>query len=230
MIKRIIYVLLLVMVCWSYGAAKTSRAGDQTVFGYRFGAGGGMGISAISINDLTSYLNVIHVPDIVNRVSEFNAAVEFFGSFDLFLHADYAAGFEYSYLLGSHTIETGFGSNIFSYSYHMPLLLGHYIVAGSEYFFKFGGGLGYFHSRYKEDVTEFPQPLVYTGGGVGGKLQAVGHTPFGESLFGYIGIEMRFAFPGSVTDDEGNKLTDGREDVSLNFFSFGLKFGLTFYF
>jgi len=189
-----------------------------------------MGVSAISINDLTSYLNVIHVPDIINRVSEFSAAVEFFGSFDLFLHTDYGAGLEYSYLLGSHTIETGFGSNVFSYSYHMPLLLGHYIVAGSEYFFKFGGGIGYILSRYKEDVTEFPEPLIYTGGGVGGKLQAVGHTPFGESLFGYIGVEMRFALPGSVTDDEGNTLTDGREDVSLNFFSFGLKFGLMFYF
>lgn len=229
MIKRVVFVYLLVIVCCSNGTSETHDTDNQTMFGYRFGIGGGMGISAVSLNDLTSYLNFIHVPNIDNRISEFNSAVEFFGSFDFLYHADYAAGFEYSYLLGSHTIATGFGSNFFSYSYHMPLLLGHYLVTGSDYFFKFGGGLGYFLSRYKEDHTDYTEPLIYTGAGIGGKIQAVGHTPFGDNLFGYIGLEMRFAFPGAVIDNDGNKLNDGREDVSLNFFSFGLKFGLMFY-
>lgn len=203
---------------------------DNVILQYRYGIGGGMGVSAISVNEVVSYLNLLYIPDIYSRISEFSSSIEFFGSYDHFINPNFAAGFEYSYLLGSHNISTGFGSNDFTYSYHMPLLLGHYVLGGSEYFFKFGGGLGYIFARFKEDLAALPDAIVYTGGGIGGKAQAVGHTPFGDNLFGYIGVEMRFAFPGSVHDDEGKALTDGRDDVSLNFFSFGLKFGLMYYF
>ncbi len=230
MTRKIISIPLLTFLLWSSSVSQTNDIQGGTLFGYRYGIGGGMGISAISMNEFISYMNLLHVQDVYNRISEFNSAIEFFGTFDLFLRHDFASGFEYSYLFGSHNIATGFGSNDFNYSYHLPLLLGHYLVSGSNYFFKFGGGLGYIFARYEEDLVDLPEPIVYTGGGVGGKAQAVGHTPFGDNLFAYIGLEMRFGFPGSVTDDEGRTLTDGRNDVSFNFFSFGLKFGLMYFF
>jgi len=227
--KLLSYCLLLLLMI----AAQDIRSDDiedSVILQYRYGIGGGMGVSAISVNEVVSYLNLLYIPDVSSRISEFNSAIEFFGSYDLFLSSNLATGFEYSYLLGSHNISTGFGSNDFTYTYHLPLVLGHYILSGSEYFFKFGGGLGYIFARFKEDLAALPEAIVYSGGGIGGKAQAVGHTPFGDDLFGYIGVEMRFAFPGSVTDDEGRTLTDGRDNVSLNFFSFGVKFGLMYYF
>jgi hypothetical protein len=229
-IQRNAAVLLVSVFLWTQSSAQSDLTEQGSVFGYRYGIGGGMGITAISMNDVVSYLNLLHVPDRYNRISEFSSAVEFFGSFDLFLSPNIATGIEYSYLLGSHNISTGFGTDDFSFSYHMPLILGHYVVNGANYFFKFGGGLGYLFARYREDLGTLPEALIYSGGGIGGKAQAVGHTPFGDNLFAYIGIEMRFGFPGSVVDEDGRPLTDGRDNVSLNFFSFGLKFGLMYYF
>lgn len=225
--RKISLVFILMCMLWTPGEV---QSGDADRLEYRFGVGGGMGISAVSITDLFSYINQTPGIDPYNRLSEFSTAVEFFGAIDLFVRPTIATGFEYSYLLGSHSIETGFGSYDHHFMYHLPLVLGNYIVAGEGYFFKFGGGLGYILARYEEDPVDFPGPIVYTGGGIGGKAQAIGHTPFGDNLFAYIGAEMRFGFPGSVEDEEGRPLTDGRNDVSFNFFSFGLKFGLMYYF
>lgn len=203
---------------------------ESTLFGYRYGISGGMGLSAISVNDVVTFLNFLYGPQLDHRISEFNSSVEFYGVIDVFIKGNMSTGIEYSYLFGSHNFPTGFGSDDYSFSYHMPLLLGHYVIAGSGYFFKFGGGLGYLFARFKEDLTLEPEPIVYSGGGIGGKLQAIGHTPFGDNLYAYIGVDFRFGFPGTVTDNDGTVLTDGRSDISMNFFSFGLKFGLSYFF
>jgi hypothetical protein len=223
----LIYFLMLLCIANAWGKSKPD---DGAVFGYRFGIGGGMGISAVSISALVSYLNLREGFALQERIPEFNSAVEFFASFDWYLQTDIAFGFEYSYLFGSHNFSGTFGSNDYSYSFHMPIILGHYLVRGPGYFFKFGGGLGYFMTRYREDLMELTEPVVYKGGGVGGKFHAVGHTPFGDNLYGYVGAEVRFAFPGSVSDSEGQVLSSGPNDVSMNFISLGLKFGLTYNF
>lgn len=228
--NRISIILFLLLFTGMVNVSLADNSNEGTLFGYRFGIGGGMGITAISPNDLVTYLNMVHVPDIFSRISEFSSAVEFFGSIDMFLRQSFAVGFEYSYLFGSHNIDTGFGTDDFSYSYHMPIILGHYLLAGTNYFFKFGGGLGYYFSRYKEELIDFPEALLFTGSGIGGKAHAVGHTPFGDNLYGYIGVEIRFGFPGRVSNEDDIVLNDGRNDVTMNFFSFGLKFGLTYNF
>lgn len=230
MMKKIFVVSLLTLALCSTGVSQTSDISRETLFGYRYGIGGGMGVSAVSIHELFTYINQSPGVDPQNRLSEFSTAIEFFLTMDLFLQPQFAVGMEYSYLFGSHNFATVTGSDDFFYSYHLPLLLGHYLVAGSEFFFKFGGGLGYIFARYVEDLATRPEAIVYTGGGIGGKAQAVGHTPFGDNLFAYIGAEMRFGFPGSVTDSDGRPLQGRDSDVSFNFFSFGLKFGLMYYF
>jgi hypothetical protein len=201
-----------------------------SVLGYRYGIGGGMGLHSINVTDVVRYINGNYVVDPESRLSEFSTAVEFFGAFDLFMFRGLALGFEYSYMLSSHNIPSGFGSSDFTLTLHSPLLLGHYIVEGSNFFFKFGGGIGYTFVRFREELAQLPDPEIYSGGGLGGKLSAIGHTPFGDHLFGYIGIEMRFGFPGTVKNDEGMYLNDGIDDVSLTYLSFGLKFGLMYYF
>lgn len=227
---RLLLPMFVLMFFSLASASEKDNPKEGAVFGYRAGIGGGMGISAVSISDLVSYLNLREGFTLQERIPEFNSAVEFFATYDMFLRSDVALGFEYSYLFGSHNFSGTFGSNNYSYSFHMPVILGHYLVKGPGYFFKFGGGLGYFFTRYREDLTELTEPVVYTGGGLGGKLQAVGHTPFGDNLFGYVGVEMRFAFPGSVSDNDGRILRSGDRDVTMNFISLGLKFGLTYNF
>jgi len=227
--NKLITLIVIIILFASPVAVGVANQEDSIWSAYRYGFSGGMGVSAISVNEVVSYLNLLYIPDVYSRISEFNAAIEFFGTYDLFIRPNVVVGFEYSYLLGSHNIATGFGSNDFTYSFHLPLALAHYVIGSSDYFFKFGGGLGYVFARYREDLADLPDPIVYTGGGLGGKVQGIGQTPFGDNLFGYIGIEMRFGLPGTVSDTNGVKLTDGRDNVALNFFSFGLKFGLTYY-
>ena len=222
--------MFLLMFFSVVSASEKYNAEERPMFDYRSGIGGGMGISAVSISDLVSYLNLREGFTLQERIPEFNSAVEFFVTFDWFMQSDVAFGFEYSYLFGSHNFSGTFGSNDYSYSFHMPVMLGHYLLKGPGYFFKFGGGLGYFFTRYREDLMELTEPIVYTGGGIGGKIHAVGHTPFGDNLYGYVGVEMRFAFPGSVSDNEGIVLRSGDKDVTMNFISLGLKFGLTYNF
>jgi hypothetical protein len=227
---RILAALLFTAAMLSPAEGGHPSGHSGTLFGYRYGFGGGMGLSAVSVNDVVSYLNLLYVNQPQDRLSEFSTAVEFFGTFDYFLSESYSGGVEYAYLLFSHNLSTGFGTNDFTVSYHLPLVLVHYLVAGSNYFFKFGGGMGYLFVRYKEDLVDLPDAIVYTGGGLGGKLQAVGHTPFGDNLYAYIGVDMRFGFPGSVENADGQTLRSREGDVSFNFFSFGLKFGLTYFF
>jgi hypothetical protein len=227
--KRLLLSFIIPGLVWISAAAQTDRSDTGTIFGYRFGIGGGMGVSAISITDLFTYINQMPGTDPYNRLSEFSTAVEFFAAADIVLHPTIMTGVEYSFILGSHSVETGFGSDNYTFTYHMPLVLAHYLLMGEGYFFKLGGGVGYVFTRYEEDPTYAP-PFLYTGGGIGGKIQAVGHTPFGDNLYAYIGAEMRFGFPGPVADEDGRTLRNVNKDVSFNFFSFGLKFGLMYYF
>ncbi|MEE9187514.1 MAG: hypothetical protein V3U10_05680, partial [Bacteroidota bacterium] len=81
----------------------------------------------------------------------------------------------------------------------------------------------------------FPMPVPeedYSARGFGAKVEAAGHTSLGGNLYGSIAGDLRLDFVGDLESKTGRKLVNlvSQDNVSLHFFSLGIKFGLSYYF
>jgi hypothetical protein len=203
---------------------------DEVKYGtYGIGVSGGMGINATSFNDLTNYINAGFVVDPVDRVSEFTSTVEFFLSADGLIRSNFSLGADYSYSLNSYTIRGYSGTTDFQYSVHTPLLSGSYVVFGPQYHLKFGGAAGLSFMRFEQKLPFDTKSELYKGSGFAGMLNAIGHTPFGGNLYGYIGLTFRFGIIGDIRNDAGEPLAFPERSINMDYISFGVRFGLTYY-
>lgn len=197
-----------------------------------FGVGGGMGVSTVSAGDVVDYMNTLVAPS--ERIDEFGTAVEFFISPELQLNSSWGIKAEYSYLLKSYNVTGGggLGTYEFTYDVHMPTLVLQYLIIREGYLFKFGAGVGFHLASFSERYPSSIDELKFTAQGLGGKLEAAGHTSLGDNLYGMIAGDLRLDFLGGLESESGQKLRSrvGQDEVSLDFFSVGIKFGLVYYF
>ncbi len=191
----------------------------------RIGVSAGLGVNYHSANDIVDRINGNNVT--AQRVSNFKSGVEFFGAIGIPLSPNWAVKIEYSYLLASYTQGTNFGNAEFSYHVHMPTLIGQYILREAEtYNLKIGAGVGFHLAGYSEKYSTVD--ATYTGSGLGTLLDVEANTALGEHLFAHLGAQSRWDFIGKLTNAAGQ--TPGNLSTTFNFFSVGVRLGMSYYF
>jgi len=192
----------------------------------------GMGLTYISASDIVAYINSLTT----QQTKELTAAGEFFIAPEIQFSNSFALKLEYSYLMKPYNIDvSNAGTYHLSYILHMPSVILDYLIVGDGYFFKFGGGMGYHFGIFTQRFPNSNTDATYSASGVGFKLEAVGNTTLGGSLYALIGVALRGDFIGQLQDKDGNyiiirKPYSSDENARLGFLSFGIKFGLTYYF
>jgi hypothetical protein len=201
-----------------------SANGEEIVRKSRAGLSAGMGVCYLNAPDIVALVNATAG----TREADFKAAVEFFGAGSLPFSQDWSLKLEYTYLLGGYTVPGPFGGSEFTIALHMPTLIVQYILAEEViYNVKGGAGLGY-HFGDLRTKGALLGDASYNGKGLGALLEFEANTAFGEDLFGFLALEMRWDFVGNVKD-EANR-SPGPNEVALNFFGIGAKFGFSYYF
>jgi len=189
----------------------------------RMGISLGMGVSYVSATDLVDRLNGSGIT--TERVSSFTAGAEFFGVLSYPLSTDWAVKLEYAYLVASYNVPTISPGSEFSFSLHMPTLVGQYILVDKGiYNVKGGIGVGYHFGSYFERYVVVES--TFTGSGPAIKFDLEANTAFGESFYAYLGADFRFDFVGTLHTEQEQA---AGVVPTLDFFSAGIKLGFTFY-
>ncbi|MGB2958596.1 MAG: hypothetical protein WBG01_14690 [Bacteroidota bacterium] len=206
-------------VAQAEGGPKTMRPGFSA----------GMGVSYVNPTDIVNLVN--STPGTLDRVSEFRAAVEFYGGFSVPLSEEWALKVEYAYLLGSYNVASAFGPAEYTYVTHMPSIIGQYVLVNEGvYNVKVGFGGGYHFGSLSQRIANLEDTYSGSGPGVLADLEA--NTAFGDHLYGNLGAIVRWEFVGGLTNGNGQspRATVGSSATTLNFFGIGARLGFTYYF
>ncbi len=180
---------------------------------------GSMGINFISTPSLRDYLNQNYRTDA--EYSTFNSAIGFSGEINYYFSESFAAGVELAYIYNSFTHISVLGKRELTYDFIMPSITAYYLVTGTGYNFKFGGGAGIRLSGVEEN-TSF-NSRSYNTSGMGFLLKADGNTLLGGGVFANIGIDLRYDMNGKY-----NIAPD--HEIKLDAVSLGIRLGLTYIF
>jgi hypothetical protein len=184
---------------------------------------GGLGVSALGDPSIVDYINSVAELSPGQQLSEFTSAPEFFITPEVKFSDNWSIALEYSYMLKSYN-SVGVSQWDFTYTAQMPSLLVHYLLPGEGYCLKYGGGLGYAFGKFTEQYPITGSELTCTASGPLVKVELVGNTEFDEHFWGSIGVDLRWVFAG----DFKNSSVSTVPSPKLNFFSAGLKFGVTY--
>jgi hypothetical protein len=192
----------------------------------------GMGVDLHSAPSVVNYINLMAQPRLNEKVYDLSSAVEFYAIPEMQVSQNWSVGFEYSLLIKSYSIDdrTGYSRSEFSYQIHMPTLLVHRVILGEGYRVKVGGGIGYHLADFTQRFPTVGSEETLSADGIAVKLDAVGNTRFDETFYGSIGADLRWDFVGSLKRRAGTPAATGSSIAppTMNFFSAGLKFGVTF--
>jgi hypothetical protein len=194
----------------------------------RPGFSAGMGVSYVNPTDIANLVN--STPGTRERVSEFKAAVEFYGGISVPLSEEWGLKVEYSYLLGSYNVTSGFGPAEYTFVTHMPSLIGQYVIVNEGvYNVKIGFGGGYHFGSLSQRIANLED--TYSGSGPGVLVDLEANTAFGDHLYGYLGAVVRWEFVGGLTNANGQspRLTVGSSETTMNYFGIGARLGFTYY-
>ncbi|MGB9773981.1 MAG: hypothetical protein ACP5JH_00635 [Bacteroidota bacterium] len=192
----------------------------------------GMGVTEIIAYDVVDYLNQFIIQR-ENRIDQFGTASEFFAAPEFRFGDSFSTKLEYAYLLKSYQIIQAEGTHDVAYAVHMPTFVLHRIIDGDGYALKFGGGVGYYFGSFDEKLSAYGMDRTLRASGVGIKLDVEGNTTLGDNLFVYLGIDARWSFIPTLRDGSGNNIiirvpNEAAREVSMRFFSAGIKLGILF--
>lgn len=231
--KRVRAISVLTLLLSAFLSSEAILAQDARI-SKPLAVSAGMGVSYVHATDVVDFVNQIAAPS--ERVGDFGTAVEFFAAPEMSFSSGFGFKLEYAYLLKEYAVTGPLpGQFEFSYSVHMPTAVLFYRLEGDGFFVKFGGGVGYHLGKFTRLDPNSGSESRYTSGGPGFKLELMGNTAFGESLYGLIGGDLRVDFIGELKDNLGRGLeirrADGKLDpINLRFASLGIKFGIIYYF
>jgi hypothetical protein len=192
----------------------------------------GMGIDLHSATSLFNYINLMAQPRADEKLFDFSSAVEFYAVPEMQISEAWSVGLEYALLLKSYAIDdrSGFSRSEFSYQVHMPTFLLHRLILGDGYRVKLGGGIGYHVANFTQNFPTVGSEETVAAKGLAVKLDAVGNTKFDDTFYGSIGIDLRWDFEGTLKRGVGSVPASSTSVAlpTMNFFSAGLKFGVTF--
>lgn len=187
---------------------------------------GSMGLNYVNMADLKDYLNL-------NYFIGDMALYQFFPAFEASAEVGYQSdqnlefGLEATYELNS--FQTSYLSVYrFDYGFISPSLLAYYVLQGTGYKFKFGGGIGPRFISADEKLPYLVQTETYTSNGVGVIVRAEGLTALSQNVFASLGFDIRYSTFGDFKSASGktfmNNLTGSK--LKMNSLSVGIKVGV----
>jgi hypothetical protein len=186
-----------------------------------------MGIDFVSIPSLKNYIDQLPY----EQLADFNSAINFSGSYGRMLSESYQLQAEVSYLLYSFNSNGLDGQYDLTYSLIMPSILNCYVLNGTGYNFKFGGGVGIRFLNVEESLPGTGTSEKYFSTGYGFILRAEGNTAIAENVYAHIAADVRYDVNGEP-DSDGKKLYNAvyKENVNFNSLSFGIRLGISYQF
>lgn len=190
---------------------------------------GSMGIDFVSIPSLKEYIDQLPY----EQLTDFNSAVNFSGSYGRMLSESFQLQAELSYLLYSFTSSGSDGSGQYDLTYGlvMPSVLGFYVLNGTGYNFKFGGGAGVRFLSVEESLPGTVNADKYSSTGYGFILRAEGNTAIAQNVYAHIAADVRYDVNGEP-ENNGDTLYNAvyKENVNFNSLSFGIRLGISYQF
>jgi hypothetical protein len=218
------------LVCLALlSALSRLSAQSQEEFAPRASLCAGMGVEYISGADVVDLINVTALPS--ERISQFKAAVEFFGAGAIPLSDLWLLKFEYAYTLASYSAQGYYGPASFSVSAHMPsLILQYMLIDRGVYNVRAGAGGGYHFGSLSEKYLSLDGQ--FSGKGPGAVLEIEANTAFGDHLFAFLGGNLRWEFIGALRDASGESpgVASSGSPVTLHSFGAGVRLGACYLF
>ena len=227
--------LLSGMTLCAAQTGEQTRGAQAASVQLRPGVAAGMGVSYLSMTDVVDLANIASASlGGYQRLPEFKAAAEFFGAVTVPCSPDWVLKFEYAYILTTYNVATAYGTGQAEYTamIHLPSLIVQYVLLNEPvYNVKVGAGGGYHFGTL--GVTYYTQNDSYSGNGPGLVLEAEGNTAFGESLYAYLGVNVRWDFIGTLSNSAGMEpyhASTAGGGTTMQFFGLGARLGFTYYF
>jgi hypothetical protein len=161
---------------------------------------GSMGIDFVSIPSLKEYIDQLPY----EQLSDFNSAVNFSGSYGRMFSESFQLQAELGYLLYSFTSSGTDGQYDLTYSLVMPSILGYYVLNGTGYNFKFGGGAGVRLLSVDESLPGTGSSDNYASTGYGFILRVEGNTALAENVYAHIAEDVRYVVNGEPVNNGEN--------------------------
>ncbi len=182
-----------------------------------------MGIDFVSTPSLQNYLE----SNYTDLLGTFGSAVNFSGSYGRMISTNDQLDFEVAYLLNSYNSSLNGGTYDLTYSIIMPSLFYYYVLNGSGYNIKLGGGAGPRFLSITEKLPAYPQSDNYSSSGYGFILRTVGNTAISQDIYAYIAVDARYDQIKQPKPSEDNNVIG---NVNFNSLSFGIKLGISYQF
>ena len=186
-----------------------------------------MGIDFVSVPSVKDYIDQRGY----EQLADFNSAVNFSGSYSRMITETYQLQIELGYLLYSfNTFEIN-GQYDLSYNLIMPSILYYYVLNGTGYNFKFGGGAGIRLLAADESLPGTGSTQTYTSLGFGFILRAEGNTAISKDVYAHIAADIRYDINGEP-EYNGIKLYNivEKKNVNFNSLSVGIRLGVSYQF
>jgi hypothetical protein len=112
----------------------------------------------------------------------------------------------------------------------MPSVMAYYVLLGTGFNFKFGGGAGPRFVSVTESKKWQGTEDSYSSTGFGGLLRVEGNTALAENVYANIGLDLRYDVNGEPENSNGNTLVNNVKGENVNFdtFSLGVKLGISY--
>lgn len=192
---------------------------------------GTMGINFLSSPSLQDYINQNYAPSDA-QLGTFNSAVIFTGEVGTFIGKDFELSLEIPYQIYSYTENVGLGQYELAYNSFMPSVMAYYVLLGSGFNFKFGGGAGPRFVNVSENKKWQGTEESFSSICFGGLLRVEGNTALAENVYANIGLDLRYDVNGEPENSDNKKLVNNvkGENVNFNSFSLGVKLGISYLF
>ena len=189
-----------------------------------------MGIDFANSPSLNDYINQTF-PVGSDPLGDFNTAINFSGEFGYSVTNTFQVGLELSYLINSYNYSSELGKFELDYDIIAPSLLGYYVLGGTGYNFKFGGGIGI---RFVNVDLYSPGTTIITNyacSGYGLILRTEGNTLLGGDFYANIGVDLKYDINGNPKFGDLNLYNNiSRENVNLNSLAVALRLGIAYIF
>ncbi|NWG29249.1 MAG: hypothetical protein HXY48_12040 [Ignavibacteriaceae bacterium] len=190
---------------------------------------GTMGINFLSIPSVQDYINENYAPSNA-QLGTFSSAVIFTGEAGTFLSKPFELSVEIPYQIYSYTENVGVGQYELAYNLILPSVMAYYVIWGSGYNVKFGGGAGVRFVNVTESKKWQGTEDSFSSVGFGGLLRIEANTALAENVYANIGADLRYDVNGEPENSNGSTLENfvKGEKVNFNTFALGVKLGISY--
>lgn len=186
----------------------------------------GMGLDFFNSQSVVDYINQSNFSG-SEELSSFSTAINFSGEVGIKVDNNIQLAGDVTYQIYSYNSDVTLGRYDIKFNNFMPSVLIYYMIEGTGYNFKFGGGAGLRFVSVEQTLPASAGSDKYSSTGFGLLLRAQGNTLLGDKIYANISLDIRYDING-VPENNGRKLYNNvqKDDVNFNQLALGIKLGL----